>query len=261
MSRVFITGSNGNLGLLLSAIAVKLNLDFILLDRLWIDDPINFVNFASTNFSPGDLLLHFGWETKDKSRNAQRRCFVATEQLAVTCRNHKVDLIFPSTYYASKSSGSHYAQSKYFSEIAVKKNHGTVLRLGLIMSPEVANLHPLVRLLDCLPFFVSFKKDDGVVYVTEKSQIADYFETQLKVWQADPSIAFRERPLEKRKTLLSLQKELYILRNNAENGYDKKILTIDPRLAVRVSRSINKVHFKKLNSFLDPILNILANFE
>jgi NADH dehydrogenase len=88
------------------------------------------------------VLIHCGWDTRDRSVDAQQKSFISTTELAKCCVNLKIGMVFISSQ--SALSESNYGRMKYLAEQSVIEKGGTVVRPGLIMFDDAQGLQKLI---------------------------------------------------------------------------------------------------------------------
>ncbi len=88
------------------------------------------------------VLIHCGWNTKNRSWAAQKRNFEETKLISEFCQLRNIQLIFISSQ--SATSHSNYGEMKNRAEASVLLNGGLVLRPGLIIFEQPSGLQKIM---------------------------------------------------------------------------------------------------------------------
>lgn len=159
--RVFISGSNGNLGsALVQRLKAASNIEVISLERDLEDSYIrDILIHDNQSFSGRKFLVHCGWDVSNRKLKAQLKSVAETELLASLCKSRGINMIFLSSASASLKSSSNYGSAKYIAENYVIESGGLVLRPGLILFDPPRGLQLKIEKLSKLIFRIKIYPD------------------------------------------------------------------------------------------------------
>ena len=199
----FVTGAHGAVGKLLSTVIIdNSEYEVVALRR---DDEDGYVTslieLAHSLAGNEMVLIHCGWDTRDRSVDAQQKSCIGTTKLAKCCANLKIGMIFISSQ--SALSVSNYGRMKYLAEQSVIEKGGMVVRPGLIIFDDAQGLQKmigrkimgLVEIKTKPPLMVrvisaeNFSKElTALLSLTpERNEIIDLFEVVKSVDSATPN--------------------------------------------------------------------------
>ena len=140
----FVTGAHGAVGKLLSTvIGDNSEYEVIALRRDDEDGYVTSLIEAAHSLAGNEMvLIHCGWDTRDRSVDAQQKSFFSTTELTKCCVNLKIGMVFISSQ--SALSESNYGRMKHLAEQSVIEKGGTVVRPGLIMFDDAQGLQKLI---------------------------------------------------------------------------------------------------------------------
>jgi hypothetical protein len=134
---VALTGSNGAIGTYLTQELKEKNINVLkLLSPLGLTEIEEIFRSQKNKF---EVLLDLGWDTKDRSEQAQIKSANTSILLAKFCKTNNVRYIFVSSLTAIDPHYSQYGKAKKYVESVISEN-GIVIRPGFVIFHERVNV-------------------------------------------------------------------------------------------------------------------------
>ena len=139
-STIAITGANGKIGSKLTKELKNLNLNFIKLNQIELQDESTIeLNLGGKHI---DTIIDLGWDTKNRETLFQNACAMKSINLSRYCHKKNIKYIFLSSFTAINPKKSQYGIAKKFVELQLNKDL-TVIRAPYVIFSKARGLDQL----------------------------------------------------------------------------------------------------------------------